>query len=629
MYLRREKLDDEPRALLALAMHKLNIMPAEKKQLAREIDRPVKEKAFDPETFSSTARVDAIRALALASIGVEGVGQRSLTNLRSKISEWLDSSQSLSTQENFWLLMAFKTMHAPVAERAVDFRAAQPVPTAISRNSASASWSKVDIRRVQEFAVQLQGSDSLTCQILAEYRSDSPVTDRNDRGFRVERVVRNLTDKDRAGTAQSPFRLGDQILITYRLISPKLHHYVALDSELPGGLETVNPNIASIARTYSVPQEKDTSQLSLSYSELRDRTTCLYFDRVEPGVGSYSVLARATSAGVFHWPATQVTPMYDSRFSGLSPSSLCLRGRRVARVFRRFAATTAVFSAVAALTFAWFVYLAPLPSALQKSQRPLTTIYLDANRRLIAELAGDGARSHRPIPLGEMGPWLPKVTISLEDQRFYDHRGVDLRASLRALVRRRGGGSTITQQFVKVATGRSGRSIWAKAKEALFALQLEQRWTKAQILEAYLNTIPYGNRLIGAEAAAQAYFQKPAAMLTQAEAIYLAGLPREPSRLNPWTQPDRAARQFRRSLQLLVRHGNLGPAEVNAISCQAFNATCRRTRRHTLFKPCHKCRSAGSFTALSIWISSDGPSNWCANTSIPCTARIFRRLPWL
>jgi uncharacterized protein YfaS (alpha-2-macroglobulin family) len=323
MYLRRENLDDEPRALLALAMHRLNIMAAEKKQLLREIDRPVKERAFNPQTFSSTKRADAIRAFAFATIKPEDIGQKSLDDLRKQIAEWLDSAQSLSTQENFWLLMASKAMHAPVAGRVADFRTAQPAPTAISRNGASALWGQLDVRRIREFAVRLAGADTLTCQVAAEYRSDSPVTDRNDRGFRVERVVKNLSDKARTGTAQSPFRLGDQILITYRLVSPKLHHYVALDSELPGGLETVNPNIASIARTYSVPQEKDTTQLSLSFSELRDQTTCLYFDHVEPGVGSYSVLARATSAGVFHWPATQVTPMYDSRFSGLSPSSIC------------------------------------------------------------------------------------------------------------------------------------------------------------------------------------------------------------------------------------------------------------------------------------------------------------------
>ncbi|HEV8618235.1 MAG TPA: hypothetical protein VGQ70_01965, partial [Candidatus Udaeobacter sp.] len=65
-------------------------------------------------------------------------------------------------------------------------------------------------------------------------------------------------------------------------------------------------------------------ELTLSYSEMRDRSTLLYFDTFDPGSGTYSVLARATAAGTFRWPATQVVPMYDSRFSGLSPSSLCV-----------------------------------------------------------------------------------------------------------------------------------------------------------------------------------------------------------------------------------------------------------------------------------------------------------------
>ena len=144
----------------------------------------------------------------------------------------------------------------------------------------------------------------------AQYRTDSPVTHRTDRGFRV-------------GTSEAPFRLGDQILVTYRLFSPKLHHFVALEDELPAALETVNADIASIARTYSVPKEPEARQLSLSYAERRDRVTCLYFDRIEPGQATYSILARATCAGTFHWPATQVTPMYDSRFSGLAPSGKC------------------------------------------------------------------------------------------------------------------------------------------------------------------------------------------------------------------------------------------------------------------------------------------------------------------
>lgn len=235
-------------------------------------------------------------------------------------------------------------------------------------------------------------------------------------------------------------------------------------------------------------------------------------------------------------------------------------------ILRRCATGLGVVVAIATLGLVWFLCFAPLPKALEESLRPRTTVYIDTKGRLIAETASAEARSHRPILLKEMGPWLPKVTISLEDQRFYKHLGIDVRASLRALVRRHGGGSTITQQFVKVATKRSGRSVLAKAKEALFALQLERRWTKEQILEAYLNTIPYGNRLIGVEAAARAYFQKPASALTQAEAIYLAGLPREPSRLNPWTQTARAAKQFERSTELLVRHGDLNANEIEEIN---------------------------------------------------------------
>lgn len=323
MYLRREGLGEEARAFLAIAMHRSGIMPDEKQQLLREIDRPLKERAFDPDTFGSTTRAEAIRALAFATLDPEGTSGKAREELRTRIDALLESSQSLSTQENFWLLFAFKTMHPAVQGPPVAFRSAKPVPEAISRNGASALWSSLDIRKLQKFAVRVDRSDSLTCLMEAQFRTDSPITNRTDNGFRVERVVKNLTDASRTGAADAPFHLGDQILITYRLVSPKLHHYVALEDELPAALETVNPSIASIARTYSVPQEKGTQQLSLSFSELRDRITCLYFDRVEPGVAVYSVLARATCAGAFHWPATQAVPMYDSRFSGLSPSSVC------------------------------------------------------------------------------------------------------------------------------------------------------------------------------------------------------------------------------------------------------------------------------------------------------------------
>ena len=323
LYLRREKLNEESRALLAIAMARFAIMPQERMELLREIDVPLKERAFDPATFASTTRAEALRALAFAIVDPAGTAGKAREGLRKHIAELLDSSQSLSTQENFWLLFAFRAMHPTPPGPPVDFRAAAPAPTTLSRNRASALWGGVDIRHIRDFAVRLDHAESLSCLMQAQYRTDSPITTRTDRGFRVERVVKNLTEPARAGTAEAPFQLGDQILVTYRLMSPKLHHFVALEDELPAALETVNPDIASIARSYSVPEQKDARQLSLSYVERRDRVTCLYFDRVEPGMATYSVLARATCAGTFHWPATQVTPMYDSRFSGLSPSGKC------------------------------------------------------------------------------------------------------------------------------------------------------------------------------------------------------------------------------------------------------------------------------------------------------------------
>ena len=94
---------------------------------------------------------------------------------------------------------------------------------------------------------------------------------------------------------------------------------------LSAGIETVNPDLAQIGKFFEIPPaDKGDRVLDLSHSELRDRSTLLYFDDVSPGTATYSVLARATAAGTFRWPATQVVPMYDSRFSGLSPSSVCV-----------------------------------------------------------------------------------------------------------------------------------------------------------------------------------------------------------------------------------------------------------------------------------------------------------------
>jgi uncharacterized protein YfaS (alpha-2-macroglobulin family) len=233
----------------------------------------------------------------------------------------LDTAGSLSTQENLWLLLAFKSMleteTAPTLSNATE-------PTGVlSKNGRAIAWpgSKVE----NDLAVKGLQQGALTFLLQAEYSTKEVDTDRVDRGFQIERVVKNLTDSNRVGTSQAPLKLGDQLLITYRLNSRKLQNFVALEDALPAGLEIVNPNLALVGKFFQLPPaDPQDRMLGLSYSEMRDRSALLYFDTVDPGSGTYSILARATAAGTFRWPATQVVPMYDSRFSGLSPSSLCV-----------------------------------------------------------------------------------------------------------------------------------------------------------------------------------------------------------------------------------------------------------------------------------------------------------------
>jgi penicillin-binding protein 1C len=206
------------------------------------------------------------------------------------------------------------------------------------------------------------------------------------------------------------------------------------------------------------------------------------------------------------------------------------------------------------------VWWLTIPGELQKPPTGTLTL-LDCRGREIAELASPEARTQFPITLDKMGPWLPRVTVALEDRRFYEHGGVDWHAIAAACTRNLrtrhlvSGASTITQQLVKLATGRHRRSWGRKLYEAVVAWKLERRWSKERILAEYLNRSSYGNRRLGPEAAARAYFGKPAQDLTLSEAIFLAGLPQEPTRFNPWRHPEQANRKYSRSLARLVELG--------------------------------------------------------------------------
>lgn len=189
--------------------------------------------------------------------------------------------------------------------------------------------------------------------------------------------------------------------------------------------------------------------------------------------------------------------------------------------------------------------LGPLPKKLQSPPEP-HLILLDRNGEELTHFTRSDYFRHQPADLDEIPDHLVKATLAAEDKRFFSHPGIDYSATLRALYdnsrtkRITSGASTITQQLVKISTPRANRTLWKKASEVLAARRLENRWSKDQILTAYLNRLDYGSHRQGCAEAARHFFAKPLADLSLAEAALLAALPQAPSRLNPHRFPEAA-----------------------------------------------------------------------------------------
>jgi len=197
---------------------------------------------------------------------------------------------------------------------------------------------------------------------------------------------------------------------------------------------------------------------------------------------------------------------------------------------------------------------------------PHATQILDAEGNVIAEQTGGVNR--RPVKLADISPWLVKATLAVEDRRFYDHAGVDMRGLARAVwvdVRHmsiREGASTLTQQLARNLYLSHQRTWSRKLKEAWYAARLEQTYSKDDILQMYLNQIYYGHGAYGAEAAARLYFGKSAKALTLAESALLAGIPKGPRYYSPHLHPAAAETRRHTVLQAMAEAGALSAEEA-------------------------------------------------------------------
>ncbi len=197
-------------------------------------------------------------------------------------------------------------------------------------------------------------------------------------------------------------------------------------------------------------------------------------------------------------------------------------------------------------TLVWIgIHLPPIQS-LEIPKRPPSVLILGVNG---ATLATRGDMGGAAVPLAELPAYVPNAFVAVEDRRFYSHHGIDPLGIARALIAdvlRRGasqGGSTITQQLAKNLFLTQERTVSRKLQEIVLALWLEHKFTKAEILELYLNRVYFGSGAYGIEGASQRYFGKSARVLALPEAAMLAGLVQSPSRLAPSHNQDGAQRR--------------------------------------------------------------------------------------
>jgi membrane peptidoglycan carboxypeptidase len=211
------------------------------------------------------------------------------------------------------------------------------------------------------------------------------------------------------------------------------------------------------------------------------------------------------------------------------------------------------------IVFAFFSRGLPSPDQLLERSFELSTRFYDRNDNLIFEVFGDKNRTL--IKLNEVAPDVQHATLSVEDSEFYTHQGYSLRGMIRALVNMASGkdvqsGSTLTQQVIKNTLLSPEQTLVRKIKELILSLQLENRYSKDEIIQMYLNETPYGGQNYGIYSAAKAYFNKHPKDLTLPEAAYLAGLPQSPSYYSQFgTNPEAGIERKNYVLYLMNERG--------------------------------------------------------------------------
>lgn len=248
--------------------------------------------------------------------------------------------------------------------------------------------------------------------------------------------------------------------------------------------------------------------------------------------------------------------------------------------FRRWSAATLL--SVAALASCLLLKLGDdywsLPALPQVADLSLSSVVLDRDDRLLRAFTSHDDKWRLPAQLEEIDPLYFRFLLAFEDKRFYQHAGVDFRALARSLYyslrhgRIVSGGSTLTMQVARLLDERPTKSLSRKYEQFLRAVQLEQTYSKDEILRFYVLRAPFGGNLEGVRAASLTWFGKEPARLTPAEAALLVALPQSPEARRPDRSPDRARTARNRVLQVAAEAGLLSSDAARSAAAEPVRA---------------------------------------------------------
>lgn len=257
--------------------------------------------------------------------------------------------------------------------------------------------------------------------------------------------------------------------------------------------------------------------------------------------------------------------------------------KKLNKKFRTYIILAVVIMVVMSVVlYTWILKDLPSPSDLYSYDLPQTTNIYDRKGELLFKIFTDQDRT--VVPIDEIPLYLQQATISIEDKDFYHHPGINpvggiLRAASSSITKGRlEGGSTITQQLMKNTLLTPDRTITRKLKEIALSLWAEVLYSKEEILEMYLNTVPYGGTAWGVESAAKRYYNKKVTDLTLGEAALLAGLPVAPTRVSPFgNNPELALDRQKLVLNRMVEEGYITKEEADKAKSEKIVFAQNRT----------------------------------------------------